>query len=243
MSASTRVEAFLAPLLPHIHDLIELAILGAILSFVFKLVLTAGRDGEGLFERKRLRDLMSRMAAMTVLFVVGASVTSEDGLFGSEAAAWAQGGGTILALLIAVYVGQMTHEVEERRRQAAKRDQLAMITDAVGLALDNFEPVRRAVQRRNNVDLQDAFAQLSEARQKPLKDLAAMPLPSWPSAILYSRVLALEDMLRSYRNHMDHVRPTVHVDENRWNGGTEFDGRMARAIREYEQSIAGVKLD
>lgn len=181
-----------------------------------------------------------------VAFFVSASIVSgvaaKDGFFSSTMASWAQAFGTVAALGIAIHVGRLGIQAEERRRRQAQVDQIAMITDAVDMALINFDPIRNAVNRQRSVDLQDAFAVLDETRQKPLGDLANMPLPSWPSAILYSRVLAVADAIRSYRSFMDTVRPVIHAEPRHWGSAKMLDGRLATAELAYRQSVAGVKL-
>jgi len=196
---------------------------------------------EGALAKAHLGKLMAGVATLTLLFFVGAGLGSKDGMFGAEPAAWAQAGGSILALLIAVYVGQMGLEAEERRRKAARADQINNIGDAVQLALDNYGPVRISIGQRNAVALQDAFEQLANARQKPLQDLVTMTLPNWPSVILYSRVLAVEELLRKHREYADTVRPRVHADPALWNGAQQWDDSLGEAIKAYEQSIAGAR--
>jgi hypothetical protein len=208
------------------------------------IVLAMFRDGfPHLINIRTLPHLMAAVGCLTVTMISGASFGSANSIFGAEAAAWAQAGGSIEALLIAVYVGQMALDVEERRRRRAKSDQIAMITDAIDMAVNNFDAVRGAVRRQHAADLKDAAAEVADARQKPFEDLAAISLASWPSAILYSRVLALHHAHRDFRRYLGSVHSTIEADRSQWAAGLLLDGKYATALRDYQQSIAGVTLD
>jgi len=222
--------------------LITLTVL--IVAYAWTIVKELDPDKGPVFSPGRLPRLMSGVAILTLMFVAGATVYSPGGFFGSEPAAWAQAGGSIEALLMAVYIGQMGVEAEERRRRKAVGDFIEAITTSVDMALNEARALRDAIKDRELVRLKDEVASLDHGASEPLHLILAAPIDRWPSVVLFTRVRSVQWHLQTLLDQIRMNLPGAHVPENRFfERHFKLESALHTAEDAYRQSVAGVKMD
>ncbi len=196
------------------------------------------------FDRRTLPHVMGAVAGLTGAMVFGSSIGSENSIFGSEPAAWAQAGGSIEALLISVYVGQMALEADERRRRGAKVDFVEAITTSVDMALNNAEPIRFAIRDHNLNQLKGQIGGLDQGALEPLHLILGLPIDRWPSVVLFTRVRAVQWQLQALLDQVRRDLPSAHVPENNFFTRIYALEAALRSVEDaYRQSVAGVELD
>ncbi|MFZ0268358.1 hypothetical protein [Caulobacter sp.] len=183
------------------------------------------------------------VAVVTAITVIGAALNSESGLFGAEAAAWAQAGGTIGALLIAVYVAQITIEAEQHRRRLAAADLVNAITDTVDMALNDIDRMRQAVKRASPTEMANAVAAYDPSTAFPLGHLLKLSVERWPSPIVFMRTTAVNEHRAQFVDNA--LRVAAHLKDGmlaEWNSLRSLEANLDKSEVAFRQSVAGIVL-
>lgn len=116
-----------------------------------------------------------------------------------EVAAWVQGVGTVVAVLVAAWIGFLPARLEARRAEKARHDFLRSIKLATRILVSHHKALRRAIKYQDLEELIREVDFIELYRTKRLfESLLLTGAQAWPTFSLYEEVNGLMGALASF---------------------------------------------